>query len=80
VCALTPDLYVDRAVGDGGKRAGASPAAIHGALTAPKKITSQIDAKGRAATVYKGNDARVVVNPDTGKIISVNPINRNGVR
>ncbi len=28
---------------------------------------------GRPFQVFKGKDARVVVNPETGKVISVNP-------
>lgn len=69
---------VDRAVGDAGKRAGTKPAAILDALKNPGKVKEGVDSQGRAFKVYTGENARVVVNPETGKVISTNPLSRNG--
>ncbi len=71
---------IDRAIGDGASRAGTSPSAILDALKNPSKITSGVDKLGRPFEIFTGNNARVVVNPQTGKIISVNPLGRGGVR
>ena len=69
---------VDRVIGDGGKRAGTKPAAILDALKNPGKIKEGVDSQGRAFKVFTGEKARVVVNPDTGKSISTNPLSREG--
>jgi hypothetical protein len=69
---------VDRAIGDLAKRAGVKPAAILDALKNPKRIRTGIDQKGRPYEVFHGADARVVVNPQTGKIVSMNPLSRKG--
>jgi RHS repeat-associated protein len=69
---------VDRAVGDDSKRAGTRPAAILDALKDPKNIKQGVDSQNRPFTVYQGENARVVVNPETGKVISTNPLSRAG--
>ncbi len=71
---------LDRAIGDGAKRAGTNLASILDALKDPKSIKSGVDALGRPFEVFNGGSARVVVNPETGKIVSVNPIGGAGVR
>ena len=71
---------VNRAIGDTYKRAGTSPSAILDATKNPVKIKSGIDALGRPFEIYTGKDARVVVNPSTGEIVSVNPLSATGVR
>jgi hypothetical protein len=48
------------------------------ALRNPKKFTSGIDEKGRPYQTFTGKDARVVVNPATGKVVSVNPLSGAG--
>jgi hypothetical protein len=65
---------VDRAIGDGAKRAGVSPQAILDALKNPLKIGEvRIDNLGRQSQRFIGPNAEVVVNPQTGKIVSINP-------
>jgi hypothetical protein len=71
---------LNRAIGDGGKRAGTKASSILDALKNPKAIKSGVDDKGRPFQVFKGSSARVVVNPVTGQIVSVNPIGGAGVR
>ena len=71
---------LDRAIGDGGKRAGASPSSIIDALKNPIKIEKGTDKLGRPFETFTGQNARVVVNPDSGQIVSVNPLGRGGVR
>jgi hypothetical protein len=65
---------VHRAVGDAALRAGTRPQAILDALKNPKRIVQGIDSRGRPFQVFHGADARVVVNPRTGRIVSVNPL------
>jgi RHS repeat-associated protein len=68
---------VDRIIGDLGKRAGVSPQALLDALKRPLQITKTVwDDQGRPSKVYFGSRARVVVNPQSGRIISVNPLSR----
>jgi hypothetical protein len=69
---------VDRAIGDAAKRAGTRPQAILDALKNPTKVVSGFDDLGRPFEVFTGQNARVVVNPQTGKIISVNPLSGTG--
>lgn len=69
---------VDRAIGDGGKRAGTKPEAILDAMKNPSKIKEGVDSQGRPFKVFQGENARVVVNPETGKIISTNPLSGAG--
>jgi hypothetical protein len=69
---------IDRVVGDGAKRAGVKPEALLDALKNPKKITSGVDSQGRPYQVFTGQDARVVVNPQTGQVVSTNPLSGAG--
>jgi hypothetical protein len=74
---------IDRAVGEGapgvkGVRAGTRPQAILDALKNPKSIRSGVDAQGRPYKVFTGKDARVVVNPQSGEIVSTNPTSGAG--
>lgn len=65
---------VNRAIGDGFKRAGVQPDSILDALKNPLKINNVVtDNLGRNSQRFIGKSAEVVINPDTGKIISVNP-------
>ncbi|MFC3357013.1 hypothetical protein [Sphingobacterium zeae] len=64
---------VDRAIGDF-SRAGVKPNAILDALKNPLKINNiATDALGRQSQRFIGQFGEVVVNPQTGRIISVNP-------
>jgi hypothetical protein len=49
-------------------------------LRNPLKITEGVDQYGRPYKVYTGASARVVINPETGRIISTNPLGGAGVR
>jgi len=69
---------VDRAIGDGAKRAGTTPDAILDAVKNPSKIKEGVDSQGRPFKVYTGDNARVVINPETGKVVSTNPLSREG--
>lgn len=69
---------INRAIGDGSTRAGVKPQAILDALKNPKKITEGIDSQGRPFQVFQGENARVIVNPQTGKIVSTNPLSAAG--
>ncbi len=71
---------INRAIGDGDKRAGVKPTAFLDALKNPKTITSGVDDRGRPFRVFESDHARVVVNPETGKIVSQNPLSGLGVR
>jgi hypothetical protein len=64
---------INRAIGDGASRAGVKPSALLDAIKNPTKITQGVDDVGRPYKIYTGGDARVVINPDTGRIVSVNP-------
>jgi hypothetical protein len=59
--------------GVAGTRAGTRPEAILDALKNPESIKSGVDSLGRPYQVFTGQNARVVVNPQSGKIVSVNP-------
>lgn len=64
---------VQRAVGNNSDRAGVSPQGILDALKNPLKIGDiKTDQLGRASQRFIGDTGEVVVNPQTGKIISVN--------
>lgn len=69
-----------RAIGDGGKRSGVKPSAILDAMRNPKSIKSGVDSYGRPFQVYTGQNARVVINPQTNQVISMNPLGKAGVR
>jgi|AGTN01.2.fsa_nt_gi hypothetical protein len=65
---------VDRAIGDGFKRAGVSPQSILDSIKNPLKMNDVVtDSMGRQSQRFIGRSAEVVVNPKTGRIISVNP-------
>ncbi|WP_425637961.1 RHS repeat-associated core domain-containing protein [Algoriphagus yeomjeoni] len=64
---------VNRAIGSMG-RAGVKPSAILDALKNPLKINNVVtDQLGRQSQRFIGQFGEVVVNPQTGRIISVNP-------
>jgi len=64
---------VNRAIGSTGRK-GVKPDAILDALKNPLKINNiVIDQYGRQSQKFIGRLAEVVVNPQTGRIISVNP-------
>jgi hypothetical protein len=64
---------VNRAIGSVGRQ-GVSPSSILGALKNPLKINNVVtDQLGRQSQRFVGQFGEVVVNPQTGKIISVNP-------
>jgi len=64
---------INRAIGSPG-RVGVRPSAILDAVNNPLKINSVIiDQLGRPSQRFIGQFAEVVINPQTGKIISVNP-------
>jgi hypothetical protein len=69
---------IDRVVGDGAKRAGVKHEALLDALKNPKKIVSGVDSQGRPFQTFVGENARVVVNPQTGQVVSVNPLSGAG--
>ena len=71
---------INRAIGNGFERAGTSQKAILEALKKPKHIKSGIDDLGRPFEIFTGPNARVIVNPQTREIVSVNPLGRGGVR
>ena len=64
---------MDRAIGSFG-RTGVKPDAILDALKNPLKINNVVtDQLGRQSQRFIGQFGEVVINPQTGKIISVNP-------
>ncbi len=71
---------INRAIGDAAERAGTKPEAILDALKNPQKIVSGVDAQGRPFQIFTGQNARVVMNPQTGNIVSVNPLSAAGAQ
>ena len=69
---------VNRAIGDAAERAGTRPQAILDALKNPKQIVEGVDSQGRPFQIFHGTDARVIVNPQTGQIVSTNPLSVSG--
>lgn len=69
---------INRAIGDGGSRAGVRPEAILDAMKNPLKIIEGVDDLGRPFHVFHGASARVVVNPQSGRVVSMNPLSRAG--
>lgn len=69
---------IQRVIGDGASRAGVRPQAILDTLRNPRSIRSGIDNLGRPFEIFTGQNARVVVNPQTGQIVSVNPLTGAG--
>ena len=69
---------VNRAIGDTKKRVGVSPQAILDALKSPIKVNPvAVDKLGRPSQRFIGKTGEVVVNPTSGKIISVNPTSKS---
>ena len=69
---------VNRAIGDGAERAGTRPRAILEAFKDPKRTVEGVDSQGRPFQIFHGTNARVVVNPQTGQIVSTNPLSAAG--
>ena len=69
---------IERAIRDAATRAGVKPQAILDALHNPAMITSGVDQLGRPFQIFTGENARVVVNPQTGEVVSVNPLSGAG--
>lgn len=70
---------IHRVIGDTAQRAGTRPQAILDALKNPtRKIVEGIDQKGRPFQIFYGTNARVIVNPQTGLIVSTNPLSAAG--
>jgi hypothetical protein len=72
---VVPTFTTDVKVGQPPK-----PEAILDALKNPRNIVSGVDQKGRPFQIFTGQDARVIVNPVTGKVVSVNPLSRAGAQ
>lgn len=67
-------LYgVHRAIGDTHKRKGVSSSSILDALKNPVKVKEVKVKNQEKSQKFDGKTSSVVINPDTGKIISVNP-------
>jgi RHS repeat-associated protein len=71
---------IDRAIGDAAKRVGTKPQAILDALKNPQRVVRGVDMHGRPFQIFIGHNARVVVNPQTGKVVSVNPLSGAGAQ
>lgn len=69
---------IDRVIGDGASRAGVRPEALLNALKNPSRIVEGLDNFGRPFQVFHGLNARVVINPQTGRIVSTNPLSSAG--
>ena len=65
---------VNRVIGNAAERAGTKPQAILDALKNPTKVVEGVDSQGRPFQIFTGANARVVVNPETGRIVSTNPL------
>jgi hypothetical protein len=61
-----------------GVRAGTRPQAILYALKNPESIKNGVDSQGRPYKMFVGKDAEVVVNPQSGNIVSVRPTSGTG--
>ena len=71
---------INRVIGDTASRAGVKPQAVLAALKNPARITSGVDSAGRPFQIFQGQNARVVVNPQSGRIVSVNPLSGAGAQ
>ncbi|MBW7876446.1 MAG: RHS repeat-associated core domain-containing protein, partial [Candidatus Cloacimonetes bacterium] len=65
---------INRVIGDNTKRAGTNPTAILDALKNPLKIKQGLDPQQRPFKIYTGKSGRVIINPETGKVVSTNPL------
>jgi RHS repeat-associated protein len=63
---------INRAIGDGANRAGVPPKALLDTIKNGTMVKHGVDDIGRPFKIYQGSDARVVVNPSTGRIVSMN--------
>ena len=61
-------------------RAGVNNRALLDAVRNPVRVVAGVDRLGRPFQVFHGTAARVVINPQTGMIVSVNPLSRHGMR
>ncbi len=71
---------IDRMIGDDLKRSGVNERAFMDAIRDPERIINGIDNKGRSFRRFIGREANVTVNPETGRVVSVNPTSGGGVR
>ena len=69
---------VDRAIGDAAQRAGTKPQAILDALKNPKSIETGVDPQGRPYQKFIGGNATVIVNPQSGRVVTVWPTSAAG--
>jgi hypothetical protein len=69
---------INRAIGDGASRAGVKPEAVLDALKNPSKIVDGVDDLGRPFQEFHGTNAFVVVNPQTGNVVSMYPLSAAG--
>jgi hypothetical protein len=69
---------IDRAIGDAAQRAGTKPQAILDAIKNPLKIESGVNVQGLPFQKFTGQNAAVIVNPQTGKVVSVWPLSGAG--
>lgn len=70
---------INRAIGDAAERAGTRPQAILDAVKNPtSEIVEGIDTQGRPFQIFRGANARVIVNPQTGQIVSTNLLSAAG--
>ena len=69
---------IDRAIGDTAERAGTKPQAILDALKNPEGVENGVSPNGKPYQKFVGGNATVVVNPQTGRVISVWPTSAAG--
>jgi hypothetical protein len=65
---------------DRGNRAGVTPKAFLDAIRNPSRIFERVDPLGRPSRVFIGRDARGIVNPQTGQVVSTNPLSGKGAQ
>ena len=69
---------IERAIGDSASRRGVKPRAILDAIKDPLKVVEKVDSNGRATRKYIGLNAEVVVNPETGRVVTLYPVTGAG--
>nr|BAL54470.1 hypothetical conserved protein [uncultured Planctomycetota bacterium] len=70
---------IDRVIiGDARKRPGVRPQALLDAVKRPILIQRGVDPQGRPFVEYIGQDAKVIVNPDTGLVVTAWPLSEAG--